>query len=427
MLEKKIDTMHLMLQGLIFILMGMVIMLMHQVLMWRIVIVFEIGFFIISIFTFCDWLLHMHRKERLIYAIAEFGLAFFLATYPHIPVAILPILFGCLMLMHAVVHGITTYIYFSHHASGRIKELMLTGIYLLLGITMFLEPLVYVGDLMFLIGLYLCLYGIKNLKDALMEEMKIDTKNKMRRKVRLPLPVLFASLIPHRVLTYINHFFKESHEEPQAAIVEYKEEVEPDLEVLIHVTDKGYGAFGHVDICYHGYIISYGNYDAASYHLHDCIGDGVLFVAPKEKYIPFCIADSQKTLFGFGMVLNDEMKREVNRKIYDIFQKIEPWYPDYQIALEKHDEKTMQESLEYYANRLYKNTKAKMYKFKSGPFKTYFVLKTNCVALADAIIGKTGIDIVDSNGIISPGSYYEYFNNEFMKSSTRVVTRTIYH
>lgn len=67
-----------------------------------------------------------------------------------------------------------------------------------------------------------------------------------------------------------------------------------------------------------------------------------------------------------------------------------------------------------------------MYKFKSGPFKTYFVLSTNCVAMADTIVGKTGIDIIGINGVITPGTYYEYFNQEFLKSNSKVVTRTIY-
>ena len=41
------------------------------------------------------------------------------------------------------------------------------------------------------------------------------------------------------------------------------------------------------------------------------------------------------------------------------------------------------------------------FKFKRGRYKTYFVLGSNCVKLAEAIMGKAGMDIIDLNGIIS--------------------------
>lgn len=427
MLERHVDTMYLAIQGILFLLLGSIMMILCRVLMWRIVLIFGVIFLLTAFLTLMDWLWHIKRFDKLLYGLGELMLAVFVLCYPSIPVALLPILFGCMMFLHMSVHAITAYLYFRNQIADCVKEMLLTLIYAFLGILMLLEPLMYVEDLIFVIGAYLCCYGIAKIKDALWEEMKVSTKNKMRRKVRVQLPVLLASLIPYRVLTYINAFFKENEEENAPMIAEYKEDTEPDLEVLIHVTDKGFGAFGHVDICYHGYIISYGNYDASSYRLHDTIGDGVLFVAKKEQYIPFCIADSQKTLFGFGMILTKENKLQVNRRIREIFRLLEPWQPEYQKAKLNGDDKAMEGSLKYYANRLYQKTGAKMYKFKSGPFKTYFVLKTNCVALADSIIGKTGIDLIQNNGIITPGSYYDYFNTEFMKSVSKVITRTIYH
>ena len=44
-----------------------------------------------------------------------------------------------------------------------------------------------------------------------------------------------------------------------------------------------------------------------------------------------------------------------------------------------------------YASRLYQVTKAKFYKVKSGKFKNYFVLGSNCCRLADNIVGKMPI------------------------------------
>ena len=62
-----------------------------------------------------------------------------------------------------------------------------------------------------------------------------------------------------------------------------------------------------------------------------------------------------------------------------------------------------------------------------GPFKTYFALNTNCVLLADTIVGQAGIDLVKIQGLISPGAYFEYFNREFSRKNSFVISRIIYY
>ena len=51
---------------------------------------------------------------------------------------------------------------------------------------------------------------------------------------------------------------------------------------------------------------------------------------------------------------------------------------------------------------------------------------TNCVLLADEIIGKTGSDVIDMNGIIAPGTYQDYLEKEYQKESGLVVNKKIY-
>lgn len=82
---------------------------------------------------------------------------------------------------------------------------------------------------------------------------------------------------------------------------------------------------------------------------------------------------------------------------------------------------------EDYASIVYDNLKARFYKFIKGHFKTYFVMNTNCVLLADSIVGQAGIDLVRIQGLISPGAYFEYFNREFSRKNSFVISRTIYH
>ena len=54
---------------------------------------------------------------------------------------------------------------------------------------------------------------------------------------------------------------------------------------------------------------------------------------------------------------------------------------------------------------------------KEVRYKTYFVLGSNCVKLAEAIMGKAGMDIIDLNGIISPGTYQNYLEKEYQRAN----------
>ena len=51
---------------------------------------------------------------------------------------------------------------------------------------------------------------------------------------------------------------------------------------------------------------------------------------------------------------------------------------------------------------------------------------TNCVLLADSIVGEAGTDILSPQGFIVPGTYQDYLDLEFKKPSGIVVSRSIY-
>ena len=59
--------------------------------------------------------------------------------------------------------------------------------------------------------------------------------------------------------------------------------------------------------------------------------------------------------------------------------------------------------------------------------KTYFVLGTNCGTLVDKILRSSGIDVLNPNGIITPGTYYDFLEREYMKKGSRVVSKKIYN
>ena len=206
----------------------------------------------------------------------------------------------------------------------------------------------------------------------------------------------------------------------------FKENTEFDLEVLIHVGEKGLSAFGHVDIWFEDKVMTYGSYDEDTYKLGGAISKGVLIeISNKEKYIDFSQEHLGKTLFGFGLKLTEEQKERVRERIEDIKKDLYEWKPKSKI-----DEELgviPKKSHKDYASIVYNNLKAKFYKFIKGPFKTYFVMNTNCVLLADSIVGQAGIDLVKIYGLISPGAYFEFINREFLRKNSFVISRTIYY
>lgn len=78
-------------------------------------------------------------------------------------------------------HLITAYLFWRNHLKDHIREGCLAFIYFILFSIMFLEPLVHLDFLLQVIGIYMIGYGLINIKDALLEEMNISTKNRIKR------------------------------------------------------------------------------------------------------------------------------------------------------------------------------------------------------------------------------------------------------
>ena len=252
--------------------------------------------------------------------------------------------------------------------------------------------------------------------NAIYVNIPIKLKNKIKRKIKVQLPVWLEAIIPYTVFYEINNLVEVDGVKNKLS-KEKLHKIKPDMEVLVHVSGNGFNRIGHVDIIYNNKVISYGNYDNCSHKLFDSIGQGVLFYADKEKYIPFCIEHSKKIIFGFGIKLNKEQKKQIEIKLGEIMSNCYEWVLPY--------DKSNLDSINY-ACKLYQTTKAKFYKFNSGKFKTYFVCGCSCCDLANEIIGSSGIDFLKMNGLISPGTYYDCLNREYVNRTGLVVSRNIY-
>ncbi len=280
-----------------------------------------------------------------------------------------------------------------------------------------------VGTALKVAGVYLILYGATLFEDFLAALLPQSKKDKLKRRVRIPLPVFLAAFLPVKMLQRINQSLSTTPEEDLPLTQIRRENLQPNVEVFVHVAPKGFGTVGHVDLCVEGCCISYGGYNEQAMKFGGAMGPGIVFLHHRrEDYIRFCQAHSQKTLFSFGLMFDEEELSKLRDKLQEILLNAEPWYPDAQLVEEG---KLPQQPCEDYGSKLYLATGAKFYRFLQGRFRHYWVLGTNCVRFADTLLYASGTDTL-ATGIISPGTYYEFLNREFERPNGRVIRRAIY-
>ena len=386
MYKKYLNCYSTLLISLLSIILGILLLTLNIKLLFLVIYLISIILIIYAASNLLKLITQKYQKEKKIGIIIQILLntiiPIIFVIIPNIPLSIFSIIFGLYILFNATVKLINYIILKKNKVRGRLIELIIFIFYLVFGLSCIFLPLVRLDTIITIISIYFILLGISQFTDFIFQVIPKHKKDNLKRKIKITLPVFLSVLIPHSILQEINKDIE----------IEYKNQKniskddKPDIEIFIHVTKDGFGAMGHADLYFDNEIISYGNYDYHSIRVFESIGDGVLFTTPnKEKYIEFC----QKNIPSI-------------------------------LAQEKPSKK------DFYAVRLYRETQPQFYKFKSGKFKTYFVLGTNCVLLVDSILGASGIDILKINGIITPGTYYDYLATEYIKKNSNVISYTIY-
>ena len=391
-------------QGFLFVLLGLILMVTGT---WLPVTVIRLVLFLAWIATVVDLLLRVFKKSQstdtlgvalVKLLVLGYLLGSNLAT--DIPIYVLALVIGVYQIFHASINLVLVFL-------GGTSLLSSTGNSVFQ---------------LFVLGAYFFLYGVSNIRDGFLFEEEIG-KNHLKRRVRMSLPIVLAALIPARTLAKINKFMLENADEEEdihLGIVKSGKTAE--LEIFVHTAETSlFSAIGHVDICYQGRVISYGNYDPSSETLFGMVGDGVLYFCDRDKYIDLCKRESQKTLFGYGIDLTPEMEKAVQKKLAELKQLTIPWEPSADKIM------TGDGKEDYtYAYKIRHETDGELYKFIKSKFKSYFVLSTNCVLLADTIVGQAGTDILSPKGFIAPGTYQAYLNREFEKPNSIVVSKHVY-
>ena len=349
---------------------------------------------------------------------------------PFIAKGLVYIFVALYMLFNALLNAIDFYVQGRNRSKGRWVSAVLSFIYFVCALTMALLPEIGTRGFLVICGCYCIIYGATFVIDFLVQIIP-NHSEKFTRRLRILSPVVFNFLTPHRQMMEDKlEMYSEPDglpRKPKTFFPEGKEtDIPPDIEIVIHVSDDGVGKMGHCDVVFEGEILSYGSYDVSTITLFGGLGDGVFFISNRRDYYPFAVRHDHKTLFAYGIRLTPEQRKRVKEEIDSIKSNLEKWASPLERAMWENPDAKLEDYNDF-GSQVWCDTGAQFYKFKEGKFRTYFVLTTNCVLLADQIIARAGMDDVAPNGIMTPGSYYELLERQLAMKDSMVFCKTIYN
>lgn len=368
------------------------------------------------------------RKTRLLSCIINLFIGLFTFLFPFTSIALLTIIFSLYLMLNGIIKLIDCIHSVNNGTEDFSTDFIAFLFFFVFAILMLTGAFQSAGWLSAIVGVYCILYGITELKDFAREILPRRAKNILRRRVRFSLPLAVSTFSPLAVLKTYSKRLDSREIDVDALLKEEKafdDDKRANIHVLIHVSMDGVGMVGHCDIAYKNKVMSYGNYDASSERLFGAVGDGVMFIADYDKYISYGISADKQMIIDFGLLLSDKQIRRVRREMARIKKTTYRWRCPFEKATYEGRKAELSDFSDY-CSKLWHGTRARFYKFRSGKWKSYFVMSTNCVLLADSILSKAGTDIINTAGIISPGAYYDYLQKEYTLKNGIVVSRDVY-
>lgn len=255
-------------------------------------------------------------------------------------------------------------------------------------------------------GIYLIIFGFSRL----LESLNVLLNQHHQWRFSISLPIFFSSLSTISYYHDYQRLIKHHHLTPLT-----KPKASNQLIISIYLNNQGFDRLGHVDLSFKGKTYSYGCHDKKSRKLNGSLGDGVLFVCDYQKYLTMALNEGRMAI-TYTYQLGKKEEEIIQERIDQLLKRATPWYPLGYTDPNCND----------YASRVYRHTAANFYKFNYGRFKTYFVFSTNCVLLSDEILKSPQLNLINLNGVITPGAYINFLNHEFYTNQT-IVERNIYY
>ncbi len=384
----------------------------------------SIVFMILGVSDIITYIFNKEKRllSKLIIGLLYLALAIFIKFNPiFLGISIVRII-GIYAFLNFIARIIAAIVLYKNKVSGWFMGIIVSIVSLIFSLILLFHPQQYMYAVAKISGIYILLYALTLLSDFFKEISYTNViSDKVKRKIRIGLPLLYAAFIPQHLLEKINESIKLNP--GKNIFIENKESSLEDkyystVEIFIHLAPDCANGFGHIDISIDNTTYSYGTYDSNSNRFFTLISDGVLVEANTKEYIQFLNTTCNRSLIGFTLALNKNQYDSIKSKINQIKANCYEWKCDQQ----KHPNSRYTDE----TNLLYLATNCTFYKFKTGYFKTYYTLTSNCVRLADTIVGSAGLDLVAINGIITPGTYYNYLDELFKRKNTIVIEKRLY-
>lgn len=426
MLERSIRPLTYLISGIILLTLGVTSIFISKNILELMIIFLSI---ILSLSAILEIIRYIKNKSKdkkilntLIKSFTDIVFAILIISNKKLFIGSFSIIAGIYLYINMLIQLINYIIYIKYSIPGRIMIFTRMMFSLILGSILISHPVKNVHYVQITAGIYMLALGLSRINDFIIEITPIEKENQMKKHIRIPLPLFLTFFIPHRLINLVNEILTVRDDDPILDIS--KKEQKPDLEVIIHLSESGTAALGHIEVCFEDKIYSYGNYDKHSRKLFNSIGDGVLLIADRNKYFKYNTNKLNRYLVSYGFSLTKTQIRELKNRInFLISNNTIDYYPD--LALYEQG-KIPKGNFNEISSDLYKEADATFKKIVKGKNKKFFVLKNNCAVVVNYILGSIGKNIIDINGIITPGTYYEYLNNEFSKKNSNVISRKIY-
>lgn len=408
--KKQISIINNLLTGIGIITLGIIIIVGNINMYTKAINLFVYIFILFGLSKLLNFLLNRkisRNKETLISIILNITFGMIMLMFPKVPLSIMPLIFSIYLLLNSCINFVDYMILKENELNLRFKYLFFSIIFLILSLTFLFYPLEKLNLFITIIAIYCVILGVNKIIEFTLDLLTDKFKLKIKHKLKVTLPVFFEAFVPKKALLKINKYL-------DSIIDDSVKNEESDLSIFIHLSNYGFNQFGHMDICFENKVYSYGNYDNKSKKLFTSVGDGILFIASnKQKYIKFCTNTSNKTLVEFGLKLTEKQKDKIRKELNELMINTTKWIP-------------LKDSRDY-ASKLYKATKCKFYKFNSGEYKTYFVMGVNCTYFIDELLMKSISGILKIAGVITPGTYYHYLDENYKKKNSVVICKRVYN
>lgn len=423
MLAKSINATTLLLNGITFIVLGICLFFINHLTLKILLFIFGGLTILFGVFSILKLLWEKQVKNAwmsILNGVQDIIIGILIFSFSDFILHSFGVCFGLYLLLHTMINSIEYFIYRKYQIKGRLRIILN-----ILVLILFLIPLLFnmeqnIQVTSIILGIYLISYGFTKITDFFTILIPKRTTNKIKQQIQIPLPVILNAFIPRRLITLVNEMLVVEND----GFSYQKQSVAPDIYVLIHLAKGGTAAMGHMEIAFEGKIYSYGNYDMHSRSLFDAVGDGVILVADKEKYIAYMIEKKDRYLVEFGLTLTNKEKKVVKEQIEKLVSTATvPYFSDFELAEKELLPKGNYQDM---SSEIYKYANGKFYKITKGKYRKFFVLKTNCAMVAQYVLSSIGKQILCVNGIITPGAYYDYLNARFKLKNTNVISRKVY-